>query len=127
MRNNFPHSFSEFSLQNQYLEGGMKAPNRRIRTRLYFTSESHIHSLFNTLRFQSTNSKHQGGFMDDKAVEDVGNVPEHDYLTHIVLKLYENKLFPLSDPNRFRIELVRIIMSNFDIQFRWRQTGNAFK
>eukprot|EP00048_Salpingoeca_helianthica_P003890 m.71548 g.71548 ORF g.71548 m.71548 type:complete len:1135 (+) comp12954_c0_seq1:1094-4498(+) len=31
--------------------GNVKSPGRHVRTRLYFTSESHIHSLFNLLRY----------------------------------------------------------------------------
>lgn len=30
---------------------GVISPNRHVRTRLYFTSESHVHSLFNILEY----------------------------------------------------------------------------
>ena len=30
---------------------GVVSPNRHVRTRLYFTSESHVHSLLNILQF----------------------------------------------------------------------------
>ena len=32
-------------------------------------------------------------------------MPEIDYLTHIVFKLFENVAYPRSDPRRFRVEL----------------------
>jgi len=38
---------------------GVKTPARHVRTRLYFTSESHLHSLTNLIRF--------GGLQDDVA------------------------------------------------------------
>jgi inositol hexakisphosphate/diphosphoinositol-pentakisphosphate kinase len=37
-------------LDSRYSEG-VSSPNRHVRTRLYFTSESHIHSLLTMLRF----------------------------------------------------------------------------
>ena len=30
---------------------GVVSPNRHVRTRLYFTSESHVHSLLNILKY----------------------------------------------------------------------------
>ncbi|XP_066980670.1 inositol hexakisphosphate and diphosphoinositol-pentakisphosphate kinase 2 isoform X41 [Macrobrachium rosenbergii] len=83
---------------------GVSSPGRHVRTRLYFTSESHIHSLLTVLRF--------GGLLDTqkdeqwcRAMDYVGAVSELNYLSQIVIMLYED---PTKDPtsdSRFHVEL----------------------
>ncbi|XP_072390561.1 inositol hexakisphosphate and diphosphoinositol-pentakisphosphate kinase 2 isoform X3 [Diabrotica undecimpunctata] len=83
---------------------GVSSPGRHVRTRLYFTSESHIHSLITVLR--------HGGLVDVKkdeqwrrAMEYVSCVSELNYMSQIVIMLYED---PTKDPcseERFHIEL----------------------
>ncbi len=41
---------NEFFLLSRYSHG-VSSPGRHVRTRLYFTSESHLHSLLTVLRF----------------------------------------------------------------------------
>ncbi|XP_047485694.1 inositol hexakisphosphate and diphosphoinositol-pentakisphosphate kinase 2-like isoform X2 [Penaeus chinensis] len=89
---------------NPVYSRGVSSPGRHVRTRLYFTSESHIHSLLTVLRF--------GGLIDSKkdeqwhrAMDYVGAVSELNYLSQIVIMLYED---PTKDPtsdSRFHIEL----------------------
>lgn len=61
---------------------------RHVRTRIYFTSESHIHSLMNILRHE----EHDGSsLLSDDARTKLDGTREFDYLTQIVFRLYEMK------------------------------------
>lgn len=83
---------------------GVSSPGRHVRTRLYFTSESHVHSLLTVLR--------HGGLLDvlkdeqwRRAMEYVSMVSELNYMSQIVIMLYED---PTKDPcseERFHVEL----------------------
>jgi len=76
---------------------------RRVRTRLYFTSESHLHTLVNVLRFASP-----GGYpcpLSKKGRDIVAAASELCYLTQIVIRLFENIEKDANDPKRFRIEI----------------------
>ena len=76
---------------------------RHIRTRLYFTSASHMYSLLNffTLghgRSLLKKSPHQ-------EAQHVFNILYMSYLSHIQPRLYENLTAQCEDPNRFRLEV----------------------
>lgn len=83
---------------------GVSSPGRHVRTRLYFTSESHVHSLLTVLRW--------GGLIDllsdeqwRRAMEYISMVSELNYMSQIVIMLYED---PTKDPcseERFHVEL----------------------
>ncbi|XP_058813048.1 inositol hexakisphosphate and diphosphoinositol-pentakisphosphate kinase isoform X3 [Topomyia yanbarensis] len=83
---------------------GVSSPGRHVRTRLYFTSESHVHSLLTVLR--------HGGLLNiltdeqwRRAMEYVSMVSELNYMSQIVIMLYED---PTKDPcseERFHVEL----------------------
>ncbi|XP_059614977.1 inositol hexakisphosphate and diphosphoinositol-pentakisphosphate kinase isoform X10 [Phlebotomus argentipes] len=83
---------------------GVSSPGRHVRTRLYFTSESHVHSLLTVLRY--------GGLLNTlsdeqwrRAMEYVSMVSELNYMSQIVIMLYED---PTKDPcseERFHVEL----------------------
>uniref|UniRef100_A0A8D8HU40 Inositol hexakisphosphate and diphosphoinositol-pentakisphosphate kinase n=1 Tax=Culex pipiens TaxID=7175 RepID=A0A8D8HU40_CULPI len=83
---------------------GVSSPGRHVRTRLYFTSESHVHSLLTVLRY--------GGLLNvltdeqwRRAMEYVSMVSELNYMSQIVIMLYED---PTKDPfseERFHVEL----------------------
>ncbi|XP_044468183.1 inositol hexakisphosphate and diphosphoinositol-pentakisphosphate kinase VIP2-like isoform X2 [Mangifera indica] len=85
----------------------VKTPERHVRTRLYFTSESHIHSLMNVLRYCNLDESLQGeeSLVCHSALERLCKTKELDYMSYIVLRLFENTAVPLEDPKRFRIEL----------------------
>ncbi|GFP90352.1 inositol hexakisphosphate and diphosphoinositol-pentakisphosphate kinase 2 [Phtheirospermum japonicum] len=85
----------------------VKTPERHVRTRLYFTSESHIHSLMNVLRYCNLDESLQGepSLVSDTGLERLYKTKELDYMSYIVLRLFENTEVALEDPKRFRIEM----------------------
>ena len=78
---------------------------RRIRTRLYFTSESHLHTLLNVFRFPGPEQNGKT-LLSRSGKEYVNSSPELCYLTQVVIRLFENTNKALSDPRRFRIEIL---------------------
>ncbi|RHZ34542.1 hypothetical protein DYB37_006589 [Aphanomyces astaci] len=100
----------------------IKSPGTQVRTRLYFTSESHMHTLLNVLRHQcpawvarrtdenltsGTSSqqdqppKQRHAFdaakmtMAPQAIEALDNVSELDYLAHIIIRVFEAPWLPV--------------------------------
>ncbi|CAM9112148.1 unnamed protein product [Choristocarpus tenellus] len=76
---------------------------RRVRTRLYFTSESHLHTLLNVLRFPI------GGHppaVTEEAQRMLGRTKELCYLTSFVIRVFENVEKEDSDPARFWVEIL---------------------
>ncbi|CAG9465009.1 unnamed protein product [Pedinophyceae sp. YPF-701] len=85
----------------------VNSPLRHVRTRVYFTSESHLHALINVLRFCDLPGDEQGGVVSEDARQILcENVHELDYLSQIVFRMYENKRVPLESPKRFRVEIL---------------------
>uniref|UniRef100_A0A131YZ47 Inositol hexakisphosphate and diphosphoinositol-pentakisphosphate kinase n=1 Tax=Rhipicephalus appendiculatus TaxID=34631 RepID=A0A131YZ47_RHIAP len=89
---------------NPQYSHGVSSPGRHVRTRLYFTSESHIHSLLTVLRY--------GGLLDEtkdeqwrRAMEYVNAVTELNYMTQIVIMLYEDPTKDQHSEERFHVEL----------------------
>lgn len=96
-----------YSLDRQYINkeemGGEEYSQKKLRTRLYFTSESHIHGLINSLRYCDLQCME--GCLSDEGKKYLSECTENDYLTHIVLKLFENGSYTLDDPDRYPIEI----------------------
>jgi len=84
----------------------INSPLRHVRTRIYFTSESHMHSLINVLRYCHLGVDGDSGLLSSDGQEILKQVPELDYMTHIVFRMFESKTLPLSDPRRFRVEIL---------------------
>mmetsp|Transcript_9749 Transcript_9749/g.33705 ORF Transcript_9749/g.33705 Transcript_9749/m.33705 type:complete len:236 (-) Transcript_9749:27-734(-) len=95
----------------------IKSSWRVVRTRLYFTSESHLHALLTALRAPA-----QGDVADDHAAADaaaadaaslvdgeaakwLSQIPELSYLSHMVFRLWEDKSMDPADPRRHMVEL----------------------
>uniref|UniRef100_A0A3Q3G3E0 Inositol hexakisphosphate and diphosphoinositol-pentakisphosphate kinase n=1 Tax=Labrus bergylta TaxID=56723 RepID=A0A3Q3G3E0_9LABR len=83
---------------------GVMSPGRHVRTRLYFTSESHVHSLLSVCRY--------GGLLDEEkdqqwkqAMDYLSAVSELNYMTQIVIMLYEDNNKDPSSEERFHVEL----------------------
>ncbi len=79
-------------------------PGRHVRTRLYFTSESHIYSLLTVLKY--------GNLFEDEydeqwktAIGFLNRIPELNYLTQIVIMLYEDPNVEANSDKRFHVEL----------------------
>ncbi|KAF7115444.1 hypothetical protein RHSIM_RhsimUnG0054600 [Rhododendron simsii] len=86
----------------------VKTPERHVRTRLYFTSESHIHSLMNVLRYCNLDEslQEEDSLVSNSALERLFKTKELDYMSYIVLRMFEDtEQVALEDPKRFRIEM----------------------
>ncbi|XP_061479442.1 inositol hexakisphosphate and diphosphoinositol-pentakisphosphate kinase 2 [Rhineura floridana] len=83
---------------------GVMSPERHVRTRLYFTSESHVHSLLSTLRFGSLCDASKDEQWK-RAMDYLNVVSELNYMTQIVIMLYEDPNKELSSEERFHVEL----------------------
>ncbi|XP_010420158.1 PREDICTED: inositol hexakisphosphate and diphosphoinositol-pentakisphosphate kinase 2-like isoform X2 [Camelina sativa] len=96
---------TKYRLDPKY--ANVMTPERHVRTRLYFTSESHIHSLVNVLRYCNLDESLQGeeSLVCQSALERLCKTKELDYMSYVVLRLFENTEISLEDPKRFRIEL----------------------
>uniref|UniRef100_A0A8R1DXG2 Inositol hexakisphosphate and diphosphoinositol-pentakisphosphate kinase n=1 Tax=Caenorhabditis japonica TaxID=281687 RepID=A0A8R1DXG2_CAEJA len=86
---------------------GIATPFRHVRTRLYFTSESHIHTLMNLIRYGNLCT------VDDKkwqrAMNFLSGVTEFNYMTQVVLMVYEDSRKDKDEPEsapRFHIEIL---------------------
>ncbi|XP_074317537.1 inositol hexakisphosphate and diphosphoinositol-pentakisphosphate kinase VIP2-like isoform X2 [Silene latifolia] len=81
---------TEYRLDPKY--ANVKTPERHVKTRLYFTSESHIHSLMNVLRYCNLDESLEGeeSLVCLSALERLFKTKELDYMSYIVLRMFEN-------------------------------------
>ncbi|XP_052802088.1 inositol hexakisphosphate and diphosphoinositol-pentakisphosphate kinase 2-like isoform X5 [Mya arenaria] len=97
-------SDEESTRLNSKYSKGVSSPERFVRTRLYFTSESHIHSLLNMLR--------HGGLCDElndeqwkKAMDFLSTTPELNYMTQINIMMFEDPSKDPASPEKYHVEL----------------------
>ena len=68
---------------------GLLTPDRQVRTRIYVTSESHVHALLNTLRFGTTRDGQY--VLPEEARDYLDDAPELNFLTHFIFKVFERR------------------------------------
>ena len=77
---------------------GINSLSRSVRTRLYFTSESHLHSLLNVLRYPTDPGKCA---FSAAGLETLNQCEELSYLTQVVIRVFSNK----DNPGSLRAEV----------------------
>ena len=89
----------------------IKSAWRHIKTRFYFTSQSHLYSLLNTLIYSMNSFLVDNG----KTLNPIWSVFDLDYCSHIVFRLFENYNVDKNSNERFRIEILVSAGANKDL------------
>ena len=88
--------------KNKLDKGEIKSAWRHIKTRFYFTSQSHLYSLLNTLIYSMNSFLVDNG----KSINPIWSVFDLDYCSHIIFRLFENFNVDQNSKERFRIEII---------------------
>ena len=73
-----------------------------VKTRFYFTSQSHLYALFNTILYG-----YNSFLVDDgENLNPIWKIFDLDYCSHIVFRLFENSKVNENDEKRYRIEII---------------------
>jgi inositol hexakisphosphate/diphosphoinositol-pentakisphosphate kinase len=102
-----------FRLHAQYAED-VNSTSRHVRTRVYFTSESHLHALVNVIRYAHLAAGDAAGapsagcapLVSAAGEAALARVSELDYMSTVVFRMFELKNADPKDPNKFRMELL---------------------
>ena len=97
-----------FRLHAQYAED-VNSTSRHVRTRVYFTSESHLHALVNVIRYAHLAAGEQSAcapLVSAAGEAALARVSELDYMSTVVFRMFELKGVDPKDPNKFRMELL---------------------
>lgn len=98
------HTDMSYLLDSSHADDlNIRTLGRSIRTRLYFTSESHLHTLLNVLRYACPG---QSPMLSEEGVQIIAETKELSYLTHVVFRMFERKNVAENDPKRFRFEIL---------------------
>ncbi len=97
----------------------IKSVGRQVRTRLYFTSESHLQTLMNVLRYPVDGVNQ---IVSREAKVACGRTEELCYLTSFVIRLYEDPNKYYDDTARFRVE---VLFSPGIVQHPLQSEGNT--
>eukprot|EP01043_Picozoa_sp_COSAG02_P088737 COSAG02_NODE_25810_length_648_cov_1.222222_1_plen_163_part_10 len=68
---------------------GLQTPDRQVRTRIFVTSESHVHALLNRLRYGTT--RNGSPLLPEEARAHLDDAPELNFLTHFIFKVFERR------------------------------------
>ena len=88
--------------KNKLDKDEIKSAWRHIKTRFYFTSQSHLYSLLNTLIYSMNSFLVDNG----KSINPIWSIFDLDYCSHIVFRLFENYNVDKLSKERFRIEII---------------------
>mmetsp|Transcript_9745 Transcript_9745/g.33689 ORF Transcript_9745/g.33689 Transcript_9745/m.33689 type:complete len:1217 (+) Transcript_9745:54-3704(+) len=97
-------------------EHEIKTAWRAVRTRLYFTSESHLHALLTALRLPYKCTTAPPGLAPSAPVANaspvdregqawLSQIPELSYLSHLVFRLWEDLAVDETHPERYMVEI----------------------
>mmetsp|Transcript_1078 Transcript_1078/g.1733 ORF Transcript_1078/g.1733 Transcript_1078/m.1733 type:complete len:400 (+) Transcript_1078:1-1200(+) len=75
---------------------------RSVRTRLYFTSESHLYTLLNVLTYPPHGQK---SVFSDEGREVIDRLKELSYLSQISIRLFDKRSRSTDDPLKYRCEI----------------------
>ena len=93
-----------FGLDEEKLDKGeIKSAWRHVKTKIYFTSQSHLYSLLNTLIYSMNSFLIKNGPNEDNPIFSIFDL---DYCSHIVFRLFENYKVDKKSKERYRIEIV---------------------
>ena len=82
----------------------VKSSWRHIRTRLYFTSASHMYTLLNALKLGADRTLFEPG--DTEAQAKLDRILRMDFLSSFVFRLFENLSTEENDKSRFKLEIM---------------------
>ncbi|KAL5143584.1 Inositol hexakisphosphate and diphosphoinositol-pentakisphosphate kinase VIP2 [Glycine soja] len=93
--------------EHAYTSHQHKCLHPKFLNRFIQSQESHIHSLMNVLRYCNLDESllDEESLVCYNALERLYRTKELDYMSYIVLRMFENTEVALEDPKRFRIEL----------------------
>ena len=85
--------------ENKY--SSLNKNEKNVKTRFYFTSQSHLYALFNSIIYA------ENSFLvdDKKDINPIWKIFDLDYCSHIVFRLFENFNVKENDDKRYRIEI----------------------
>ena len=90
----------------------IKSTWRHVKTRFYFTCASHMYALLNILIYGDNSFLLDRTETNKKGLNELRNVFDLDYCSHIVFRLFENFNVGENDPKRFRLEMIMSPGSN---------------
>ena len=90
-------------------ENEIKSTGRHVKSRFYFTCASHIYALLNIIGYGYNSILTHN---NKKSFEEMKNIFDFDYCSHIIFRLFEDLNVDLQNPKRFRLEIIMSPGSN---------------